>query len=170
MSRPSGLLVDPATGRFLPPAGVQERLRQIDPALGLEWFDDPFCWGITWQWRDDDPRREMIQRGEIPEGSDRDVLAFAPPTMSLDDAYHHLTLSLRTHNKPEIRSMLDNLHRWNEQVIERSGEELTDDLAAAAGKAAEARGSGMAKTQVQVPPGGGEEKATGKGSKGNKAK
>ena len=66
-----------------PPAEALKRLAAIDPRLSMRWVDGVLSyWAITEKWKENDPRREMIQKGELAPTSDFDVKAFLPQSCS----------------------------------------------------------------------------------------
>lgn len=123
---------------FAPEANrdIVRRLKQVDERLGLRYLPiGAGCWAITEKWGENDMRREFIKTGGMPANMDFDVLGFAPPDMTSDDAFASLTKSLRQKvtEKPEYAAMLNDTIYYNKARTEavkaeaRSwGDELID--------------------------------------------
>lgn len=100
-------------GLPVPAPEVVERLKRIDPNLGIFWNNYIKCWCLSWTWLDSDPRREMVQKGEMSPDDAFDVIGFAPAEMRLDDAYALLERNLKQTSKPYAQHLLQNIHQWN---------------------------------------------------------
>lgn len=100
-------------GLPLPAPEVVERLQRIDPSLGIFWNHHEKCWCLSFQWREQDPRRAMIQNGEMHPDDDFDVIGYAPAEMRLEDAYALLERNLKHTSKDYAKGLLANIHQWN---------------------------------------------------------
>lgn len=90
-------------------------LKALDPNLGLVFLIGPGLWAITEKWGPDDPRRQRIRSGLLPENSDYDILGFSEKEMSADDALDLLLKRLRAKvtEAPAYQAMLDNVIAHN---------------------------------------------------------
>ena len=72
------MLITPL-GEPIAPIRAQEALRAVSPRLFLKWVSGVMeYWAICERWMERDPRREMIQRGELAQDADFDVKHFLP--------------------------------------------------------------------------------------------
>lgn len=79
-----------------PSATLQARLRAVDGRLFMRYFPiGSGAFGFCERWTDDDPRRETIRNGSVAPNKDFDVLGWAPPGMSEEDAFQVLEKNLR---------------------------------------------------------------------------
>lgn len=69
-------------GEPIAPASADAFLRTVDPLFFLKWVNGGkyafSYWAIMRRWEERDPRRERIQRGELPASADADVFHFLP--------------------------------------------------------------------------------------------
>ena len=105
-----------ATGHPEPPTEIQKRLAQIDPALHLRYIGAQDQWALAIRWNPDDPRRAMIQRGDMAAGDDWDYLDMVPQGLTAEEAYHYVVRGLKrpsVHRKDEITKLLERVHVYN---------------------------------------------------------
>lgn len=120
------------------PADVLEKLRQIDPHLGLRFVEFPTTqdardghrwWALTWEWPKDDPRHVRIMRNELGN-QPWDVLGYLPLDCDVHSAFayvkNHL-LGART--RPDIGHLADRIGEYNRVVTEKLVEEQADKAA-----------------------------------------
>lgn len=104
-----------------PPAGMNERLQRIDPALGVRWVGglDNGGWAITYQWPPDSPRRAMIQRGEMSPNDDFDAIAFLPADCTVDQAYGFVVNGMKSSRQEAVSDMLNRVDLWNKEATDK---------------------------------------------------
>lgn len=96
---------------------ILARLHEIDGGLGLHFFTGINLWGVTLKWPPNDPRREMVRRGEL--GDDQfDTIAYLPAGCTPDDAYGYIVNNFKAWSgtKDEVKRLLDRVHMYNKQV------------------------------------------------------
>lgn len=69
----------------LAPSSVVADLQAINPRLGLNYHIAMNVFMVTMKWPEHDPRREMIQRGEMAPDADFEILCPVPVNVSLDE-------------------------------------------------------------------------------------
>lgn len=75
---------------------IVRRLKQVDERLDLRYLPIAGgCWAITEKWGENDPRRSRIRSGEMPANADFDVVGFADPDLTEEDAFAVLVKSLK---------------------------------------------------------------------------
>lgn len=111
--RPEFLVRD-ANGRPQPPAELVAKLKQFDPRIGL--FYTNVAWAITEAWREDDPRRERIQQGDIQPEMCFDICGYLPVTCALDEALPYIERELRTHTTESFAALRYAAAHWNDEV------------------------------------------------------
>lgn len=79
-----------------PNRDIVRRLKQVDERLDLRYLPIAGgCWAITEKWGENDPRRGRIRSGELSPGADFDVVGFADPELTAEDAFAVLVKGLR---------------------------------------------------------------------------
>ncbi len=129
----SSLIVNRA-GKSMPSPQILERLRQIDPALSLRFFEYPppleSHWAIMWQWPLNDRRRQLIQEGKI--GDDPyDVISRMPKDCNADEAFGHITRNFVRTTSDYTDRLLSKLDRFNKRAQADNVQEdndLADEL------------------------------------------
>ena len=124
--------------RPAPPSEIVKRLKQVDDRLDLMYLSFPHrdginmnltqYWAIIQRWRENDKRRQMIQRGLMREDADFDVLAKLPLDCSPEDAFNYFEKGLKGQFKgnPDVRYFLDNLHKFNKKQQEENLKPVTE--------------------------------------------
>lgn len=76
-----------ANGHLAPPQAAAQRLAQISPRLRMDLVPSVggAYWAIKEAWPDRDPRRERIQRQEIPASAAFDIVTTFRATIPADD-------------------------------------------------------------------------------------
>jgi hypothetical protein len=140
-----------------PPKHLVDRFKAVDDRLGLKFVQFPIAdstnvnsirhWAIVMNWREDDKRREWIQRGEMPASAAFDVLGYLPIDCSVHEAFTYFermaTGQLR--DGRDVEKLVSRLHLFNADVkkdimkpVMDKAEELIEDnvgtLFAAEGK------------------------------------
>lgn len=105
-------------GMPVPTPEVVERLKAIDPQLGIIWMHGLKAWAFIWRWNEHDPRRGMIQRGEMHPDDDFDVMEWAPCEMPIGDAFALLEKGLVRSNTESARDMVKRVREHNAQQKE----------------------------------------------------
>lgn len=117
-------------GEPVPPQDVLKRLKQVDDRLGLKFIGEPInYWTVTLRWPEMDPRRAMIQRGEMAPGTDYDVIANFPRDCPVDEAVGMIQNNFKKHpTNNEIQHFLYKLDKLNRQA-QADAMKSTNDLA-----------------------------------------
>ena len=109
-----------------------ERLKQIDPGFSLLFGMKSQCWHITLDWPPNDPRRELVRRGELDPVRSFDILCTLPPDCSADEAFGYLVNNLRQlRDKGDIQRLLDRADMYNKKQQEelmKPHRELAEEL------------------------------------------
>lgn len=107
-------------GQPLGPANITQRLKQIDPALGLRYVHGMKQWAVTHKWSLTDSRRELIQRGDLNPEDDCDVIAWLPEDCSVDEAYGYIERQFVRMGpvKAEVAKMLERLDNFNDKQVD----------------------------------------------------
>jgi len=121
-----------AAGLVEPPAGIVDRLHEIDPKLGVLFGTQSQRWHLTYDWPDTDPRWQFVQNGSVPRAKAFDILCQLPEDCSADEAYGYLVATFkRLGDKDDIKRMLDRVHMYNKQredELLRPHRELANEL------------------------------------------
>jgi hypothetical protein len=124
----------------IPNAEMLKRFRAVDPRLGLRLVVYPMrdqantnehkTWAITYQWADDDKRRQMIARGQMAEDGDFDVLGWLPKDCSVEEAFSYFERTAKGlgRERGDMDRILNRLHHFNAQATEEAKKE-THELA-----------------------------------------
>ncbi len=107
-------LVRGLDGRPQPPVELIEKLHQYDARIGL--FYTNAAWAITEAWKDDDPRRERIQQGDMQPEMAFDIAGYLPITCSLDEALPYIERELRNHTAESFAALRYTANHWNDVV------------------------------------------------------
>ena len=127
----SGPFEDPITtedGQAIPPQGVLDGLRRVNPALGLRFCQSMVApyWAVTFEWPDNDPRRARIRAGTADPRYAFDIIGEIPRACSLDEVPNYVARMFREHPSQEISKMLEELHRYNLAVQDDAWNEMLD--------------------------------------------
>ena len=114
-------------GLPIPSPEVVARLKQVDRHIGIRWMHSMKCWMLTWEWKENDPRREMIQKQEMHPDDAFDALAFAPAELDIEDAYAYLVRGIRANTQEYAKSLIHSVHKWNEQQQEENAKPVMDE-------------------------------------------
>lgn len=124
----------------LAPSSVIDELREINPRLGLHYHKGMHAFMVTLQWAEDDPRREMIRKGELSPHTDFEILLPVPTDVPLDELRGWIAAGLRrvSQNRDDVRRMVEaeeeRLRKQNEAVTETKLAEAREELAMSAEK------------------------------------
>lgn len=126
------------------PADVQRRLAEIDPRLHVRRIKTGYVdmsasgelhhnhpndyklserWAVCMEWASDDPRRGMIQRGEMSPDSDFDLVGMIPPDCEVHAIPGHLVGSLNSTTPEKVRKAVA---QWNMDQSLRNGRGVED--------------------------------------------
>ena len=103
-------------------------LREIDPSLGLRWHPMLNQWMILYRWAMDDPRRQAVQQGLIPESETWDVLDYMPAGATIEEAYSHVTNTFRRIGSRmdatlQVQQLLEKVHHFNRAIDAKNRDE-----------------------------------------------
>ena len=131
-------IVRTLTGAAVPPQDLVRRFKQVDDRLDVKFIHYPHVnygntnvqeyWAIIIRWPDDDPRRQLIQRGDLPEHGDFDVISFLPLDCSVEQAFSFFENACRgqVRDRQDVRRFLERLHKFNENVQEEAMKPVTE--------------------------------------------
>lgn len=131
------VLLTQVAGAVVPPE-LLRRFSQVDPRLGVRPISYPSrdginynaisYWAITYAWAENDKRRIMIQRGDMPEDAAFDVLCWLPPDCSVHDAFNYFLRNLKgtVRERSDVQRILDRIHKFNEDVVKENMKETTE--------------------------------------------
>lgn len=113
-----------------PPAEIVRRLQQVDDRLSLKFgsirqldysnTNESSWWGISLKWAPDDKRRIMIQRGDMPEDGDWDMIAMLPLDCSVEDAYNFFVRGLKSRDQGSISRVVSRVQHWNDDATQEN--------------------------------------------------
>lgn len=115
-------------GQPLGPADITQRLKQIDPSLGLRYIYGMKLWAVTHKWSLMDPRRELIQRGDFNPEDDCDAVAWLPEDCSVDEAFGYIERQFVRMGpvRAEVAKMLERLDNYNDKQIDDAMQPVND--------------------------------------------
>jgi hypothetical protein len=118
----------------LAPSSVLAELAEINPRLGLNYHKFTRSFMLTLTLADDDPRREMIRRGELSPHADFEILCPVPADVPLDELRSWCAGQLRRvgQSRDDIRRMVDaeeqRIAKQNAAVAEKLADEAREEL------------------------------------------
>ena len=117
-------LVRNAQGNPMPSPELVDRIKRFDPRIGL--FYTKAAWAVTETWREDDPRRERIQKGELQPEYAFDICGYLPITCSLDEAPAFLARELASPcwTPEQFKGLREAVRRWNEKVDAKAEDDV----------------------------------------------
>lgn len=122
-------LIVNAAGQPAPPTEIVRRLQQIDDRLSLRFYPlgaNGGQWALIERWVADDRRRQMIQRGEMAEDADFDLVGLIPLDITADDALGYIERSLvqRPQTKDDYQAMLSRVRHYNDGLTQSRMDEV----------------------------------------------
>lgn len=116
--------------RPIAPRAIVEALQRVDDRLNLRYIvmkrldyanlnlDEK--WAITMKWTQDDPRRIMIQRGQMADDADFDVLTYLPLDCDIEQAETYFRNAVRgqVKDRRDLERMVSRVGEWNAKVTE----------------------------------------------------
>lgn len=102
-----------------PPVDLLRRLHGVDERLGMRFLPmGGGCWAFTEQWSQNDPRRAMIADGRMAPDADFDVLGYAAPGVTAEDAFGVLSRGMRERDigRGDYDYMLSKLGQFNQEA------------------------------------------------------
>lgn len=106
-------LIRGADGNPKPSPELVARIKRFDPRLGL--FYTKAAWAITEAWKDDDPRREWIKKGEMQAEYAFDICGYLPVTCALDEAPAYIQRELTSWSPEQFKGLRESVSKWNTQ-------------------------------------------------------
>lgn len=107
-----------ADGTVQPPSEIVRRLRAVDPHLALRLNPSGRGWWLVREWGEREPRRAMIQRGEMPADGAWDLLCEIPLDCDVWQVPGYLQTLRRVNGKEDVQRMLDEMDRYNDALRE----------------------------------------------------
>lgn len=114
----------------IPPSGIVDRIRQVDPHLDLMWGEGAFGapgWWVIYRWPESDKRRSMIARGEMHPADAWDWFARLPPDCPVDQAYGYIVNAFRSSGHKEAKRLLGRTGEYNREVQRAHVQPILDD-------------------------------------------
>ena len=99
------------------PPLAQAALKAVDPRFFLRWVNGVLkYWAICETWRDNDPRRERIRKGELASNADWDVIAYLPLGCSAEEVEGYILREFVrvTDPKKQANDMVEQVKKENE--------------------------------------------------------
>lgn len=118
-----------ANGYPSPSTAILERLKHINPQLGLKFmrrWDGEVWWAVTFSWLEGDPRWKTVAMGETPREDACDIYAYIPIDCPVDDVPGYLEQQFKRFDKKETRMMLDRMHGMNLKSRNEAGDRLIE--------------------------------------------
>jgi hypothetical protein len=133
------VLVD-GSGAPVPSPEIQRRLKQIHPGLYLRYVQAiGQHWAICMTWFSDDPRREMIQRGEVDPKKAYDIIGYLPLACSPDEAPAYIEKTFRQYPVREVQQFAEYMHLYHKEPAQKAAEEAIAEVLDSADPALVAR-------------------------------
>lgn len=113
-----------------PPSDVRRRLRAVHPGLDIKYIPGSIegYWIVSYDWDRDDPRREMIRRGEVSAQDAWDIMCYLPMDMSVAEAPAFIERTMRRHSREEVRNMGAALLKANDQALDGHVNEAIEEV------------------------------------------
>lgn len=122
------VLLNPTTLNPEPSPEAVRRLRQVDERLGMKWMEHTPCWALTVRWRENDPRRETIQKGLTQIGEDYDIGCLFAPDVRPDDIPALAERSMRNHPNTHLRQIAAEIAEYNRAQSDRNLAPVAEQL------------------------------------------
>lgn len=125
-SAPRTALVVGQGGIPIPNSEIVERIKRIHPALNLRFSDGigGLGWAITWEWQENDRRRQWIQDGRTDPNMAYDIVGYLPMGCSLNEAPAYIERSLKQYPREEVSGLVSRMSHWNN--VERPKEVVAE--------------------------------------------
>jgi hypothetical protein len=115
-----------------PSPEVQRRLRAIHPDLSLRYvLSAPSAWAVALTWGENDRRREMVRKGELPLDATYDIIGYLPMDASPDEAPAYLSRMFRQFPREDVKGIADHVIDFNaiepvEKAVRQAAAEVLD--------------------------------------------
>lgn len=111
-------------GQPTPPSEVVRRLEQVNPRLGVRVQRIPgqegYWWAFTLAWASEDPRWQLVQRGDMSPDSTFDIIGQLPRDAGVDEAYGYFVASAKAiHDQGDRDAILARAERWAQEPFEQ---------------------------------------------------
>lgn len=117
-------MITTSQGIPVAPSEIRSALKRVDERLDLLHMKPPIgaggiiqpnlgTWAFVMRWREDDPRRAMIRRGEMAPDADFDYLGEIPVDCPIDQAYSYFVAHVNRHREGDVASLRERVERWN---------------------------------------------------------
>lgn len=131
------MMIRDALDRPLPPSDVVDALKRVDDRLDLKYvvyghrdginMNRDERWAIILRWGENDERRIMIQRGQMPEEGAFDILSYLPIDCPVADAFSYFAAGAKQFHRPkDVERLLSRVHKFNEATTSDALKETTD--------------------------------------------
>lgn len=134
-----------------PPKDLVERFKRVDSRLDVKFVQYPVAdganansvrhWAVVDKWAENDKRRVLIQRGDLPEWGDFDIIFRAPVEASTEEIFGLFEKAVRgmVNDKRDAARLANRIHMFNKAAQEEAlaptkelAETLIQDVQAAA--------------------------------------
>lgn len=125
-----------ASGAPVAPPAILRALAAIDPRLALRYLPPTFAqtgtartrgtWAFVLRWREDDPRRALIRRGELAADSDFEYLGEIPLDCAVDEAEAYFVRYVGRYREGDVARLRERLAAWNAHQAEANAEAARD--------------------------------------------
>lgn len=119
-----------AIGDPVAPPLAQAALQAVDPRFFLKWVKGVMqYWAICERWRDNDPRWERIQAGELSPENAWDVIGYLPLGCSAEEVEGYVLREFTrvTDPKKQAEAMVDAIEKENNANKAKIIEAFTDE-------------------------------------------
>lgn len=108
------------------PEDVLKRLRQINPQLGLRFYQGT-GWAVMWKWADTDRRREYIKLGQLPPDEDNDIVCYLPDEIGPEAAVGYVESRCVNHPVSHIAGLVADVAADRARVQEQAFQPVMDE-------------------------------------------
>ena len=118
-----------ASGTPMASPEILERLKQIDPSLGLRFVELPppmeSHWAVTMKWPLSDERRRLIQEGKIGP-DDCDIVSRLPVGCNADEAFSYICNNFVRASADNLERLVSRIDEYNKEQQKENSKEATD--------------------------------------------
>lgn len=150
-------ILNPVTLQPEPSTELVRRIKQIDGRLSLKYMPPPGeGWWIICDWVENDPRRMMIRRGDMPESGAYDLVSFLPPDCPMEQVPAYIERGMRGNAREDIHRMCNQLDNFNRQQTEENWKPVVEEalnlVEVKGGRLFEGDGTGTVKVPQYTGP------------------
>ncbi len=114
------------------PKDIVERFKRVDDSLDMMLVQYPVAdganansvrhWCVIERWRESDKRRALIQRGDLPEKGDFDILFRVPLDTPEEQVFGMFEASIKGHlkDKRDVQHIVNRIHFFNKAAQEET--------------------------------------------------